>query len=126
MKRKMVLLTGLIYAIVVVGIIAITSLLAKQITMKLVLSLGFVILAFTVLCGLTCFAMLDNRQNIMQNNTMLLLAAGYLITDILITVIINFLRFSIKGMIIAELSVMIIGITAILWAYRGKKYIENQ
>lgn len=121
-----VLTTLIAYVIILAAGVAATLLLADEITGRLLMSLVFIALAFTAMFGLFVMGMMDDRQNIMQNQTMTILGALYFIVTVVVTILINLLRFSTRAFIAAELIVLALGSVGILWGLRGKQHIEEQ
>lgn len=121
-----VLTTGIAYLILLAAGVAVTLLLAEEITGRLLLSLLFIALAFTAMFGLFIMGMLDDRQNIMQNQAMTILGTLYFVVTVVVTILVNLLHFSMKTFFAAELIVLALGAVGILWGLRGKQHIEEQ
>lgn len=120
-----VLTTLIAYVIILAAGVTATLLLADEITGRLLMSLVFIAVAFTAMFGLFVLGMIDDRQNIMQNQAMTILGTLYFIVTVVVTLLINLLRFSTKAFLAAELIVLALGAVGILWGLRGKQHIEE-
>lgn len=120
-----VLTTLIAYVIILAAGVTATLLLADEITGRLLMSLVFIAVAFTAMFGLFVLGMIDDRQNIMQNQAMTILGTLYFIVTVVVTLLINLLRFSTKAFMAAELIVLALGAVGILWGLRGKQHIEE-
>lgn len=120
-----VLTTLIAYVIILAAGVTATLLLADEITGRLLMSLVFIAVAFTAMFGLFVLGMIDDRQNIMQNQAMTILGTLYFIVTVVVTLLINLLRFSTKAFMAAELIVLALGGVGILWGLRGKQHIEE-
>ncbi len=66
-----------------------------------------------------------NLVNIMQNLAIVVIAAVYLIVSAIASIVLNCLNVSETLFYSVEIIIMVIGIAAVLWGYRGKRYIEH-
>lgn len=124
--KKNVVITGIIYWLFLLTGITITCLLVENMTLQLGLSIFFVALAYTVMFAIFIISMLDNRQNVIQNSAISTLGILYFVLTVVITICARLFRFTIKWFIIAELIVLVLGVTVILLGYLGKDHIENE
>ena len=61
----------------------------------------------------------------MQNLAIVVIAAVYLIVSAIASIVLNCLNVSETLFYSVEIIIMVIGIAAVLWGYRGKRYIEH-
>lgn len=123
-KKVNIGLTIAIHSIIFVGAFLISAKLA-EITGRFLVTWLFILIP-AVLFGLFGIAArLDSRQNIMQNLAIVVIAAVYLIVSAIASIVLNCLNVSETLFYSVEIIIMVIGIAAVLWGYRGKRYIEH-
>ena len=96
-----------------------------EITKRTWLSILFVLIPYILTAGLTCIGKLDSQENIMQNNTLLLLTGAYLGIAFLVTVVLNVMRIPLDFFLAGEIIVMVAGFVAVLIGFLGKSHIES-
>lgn len=123
-KKVNIGLTIAIHSIIFVGAFLISAKLA-EITGRFLVTWLFILIPAVLFSLFGIAARLDSRQNIMQNLAIVVIAAVYLIVSAIAGIVLNCLNVSETLFYSVEIIIMIIGIAAVLWGYRGKRYIEH-
>ncbi len=123
-KPSAVMLVAIYLATLTAGIVC-TLLLASEITARLIFSLVFIALAYTVLFALIELALLDIRQNGMQDFALAALAAVYFAATVAVSLVLNLLPCSNRLFWAAEIIVLAVGTASILCAFIAKRHIEK-
>lgn len=123
-KKVNIGLTIAIHIIIFVGAFLISAKLA-EITGRFLVTWLFILIPVVLFSLFGIAARLDSRQNIMQNLAIVVIAAVYLIVSAIASIVLNCLSVSETLFYSVEIIIMVIGIAAVLWGYRGKRYIEH-
>lgn len=123
-KKVNIGLTIAIHSIIFVGAFLISAKLA-EITGRFFVTWFFVLIPSVLFSLSMIVTRLDNRQNIMQNMAIVIIATIYLIVSVIVSITFNFLDISETLFYSMEIIIMVIGIAAVLWGYREKRYIEH-
>lgn len=123
-KKVNIGLTIAIHIIIFVGAFLISAKLA-EITGRFLVTWLFILIPAVLFSLFGIAARLDSRQNIMQNLAIVVIAAVYLIVSAIASIVLNCLNVSETLFYSVEIIIMVIGIAAVLWGYRGKRYIEH-
>lgn len=123
-KKVNIGLTIAIHSIIFVGAFLISAKLA-EITGRFLVTWLFILIPAVLFSLFGIAARLDSRQNIMQNLAIVVIAAVYLIVSAIAGIVLNCLNVSETLFYSVEIIIMVIGIAAVLWGYRGKRYIEH-
>lgn len=123
-KKVNIGLTIAIHIIIFVGAFLISAKLA-EITGRFLVTWLFILIPVVLFSLFGIAARLDSRQNIMQNLAIVVIAAVYLIVSAIASIVLNCLNVSETLFYSVEIIIMVIGIAAVLWGYRGKRYIEH-
>lgn len=123
-KKVNIGLTIAIHSIIFVGAFLISAKLA-EITGRFLVTCLFILIPAVLFSLFGIAARLDSRQNIMQNLAIVVIAAVYLIVSAIAGIVLNCLNVSETLFYSVEIIIMVIGIAAVLWGYRGKRYIEH-
>lgn len=123
-KKVNIGLTIAIHSIIFVGAFLISAKLA-EITGRFLVIWLFILIPAVLFSLFGIAARLDSRQNIMQNLAIVVIAAVYLIVSAIASIVLNCLNVSETLFYSVEIIIMVIGIAAVLWGYRGKRYIEH-
>jgi hypothetical protein len=123
-KKVNIGLTIAIHSIIFVGAFLISAKLA-EITGRFLVTWLFILIPAVLFSLFGIAARLDSRQNIMQNLAIVVIAAVYLIVSAIASIVLNCLNVSETLFYSVEIIIMVIGIAAVLWGYRGKRYIEH-
>lgn len=123
-KKVNIGLTIAIHIIIFVGAFLISAKLA-EITGRFLVTWFFVLIPSVLFSLSMIVTRLDNRQNIMQNMAIVIIATIYLIVSVIVSITFNFLDISETLFYSMEIIIMVIGIAAVLWGYREKRYIEH-
>ena len=123
-KKVNIGLTIAIHSIIFVGAFLISAKLA-EITGRFLVTWLFILIPAVLFSLFGIVARLDSRQNIMQNLAIVVIAAVYLIVSAIAGIVLNCLNVSETLFYSVEIIIMVIGIAAVLWGYRGKRYIEH-
>ena len=123
-KKVNIGLTIAIHIIIFVGAFLISAKLA-EITGRFLVTWRFILIPVVLFSLFGIAARLDSRQNIMQNLAIVVIAAVYLIVSAIASIVLNCLNVSETLFYSVEIIIMVIGIAAVLWGYRGKRYIEH-
>lgn len=121
-KKVNIGLTIAIHSIIFVGAFLISAKLA-EITGRFLVTWLFILIPAVLFSLFGIAARLDSRQNIMQNLAIVVIAAVYLIVSAIASIVLNCLNVSETLFYSVEIIIMVIGIAAVLWGYRGKRYI---
>lgn len=123
-KKVNIGLTIAIHIIIFVGAFLISAKLA-EITGRFLVTWLFILIPAVLFSLFGIAALLDSRQNIMQNLAIVVIAAVYLIVSAIASIVLNCLNVSETLFYSVEIIIMVIGIAGVLWGYRGKRYIER-
>lgn len=123
-KKVNIGLTIAIHSIIFLGAFLISAKLA-EITGRFLVTWLFILIPAVLFSLFGIAARLDSRQNIMQNLAIVVIAAVYLIVSAIASIVLNCLNVSETLFYSVEIIIMVIGIAAVLWGYRGKRYIEH-
>ena len=123
-KKVNIGLTIAIHSIIFVGAFLISAKLS-EITGRFLVTWLFILIPAVLFSLFGIAARLDSRQNIMQNLAIVVIAAVYLIVSAIAGIVLNCLNVSETLFYSVEIIIMVIGIAAVLWGYRGKRYIEH-
>lgn len=123
-KKVNIGLTIAIHIIIFVGAFLISAKLA-EITGRFLVTWLFILIPAVLFSLFGIAARLDSRQNIMQNMAIVIIATIYLIVSVIVSITFNFLDISETLFYSMEIIIMVIGIAAVLWGYREKRYIEH-
>ncbi len=125
MSKKFITVSA-IYAVILVAGIAITLLLAGEITARLVVSMCFIAFSFLAMALASILNLLDIRENVMQNFAVTTISIIYFIVTCVVTVAINILGFTLRWFAVVEILVMALGIVGMLFGILGKQHIEDK
>lgn len=123
-KKVNIGLTIAIHIIIFVGAFLISAKLA-EITGRFLVTWLFILIPAVLFSLFGIVTRMDSRQNIMQNLAIVVIAAVYLIVSAIASIVLNCFNASETLFYSVEIVIMVIGIAAVLWGYRGKRYIEH-
>ena len=123
-KKVNIGLTIAIHIIIFVGAFLISAKLA-EITGRFLVTWLFILIPVVLFSLFGIVTRMDSRQNIMQNLAIVVIAAVYLIVSAIASIVLNCFNASETLFYSVEIVIMVIGIAAVLWGYRGKRYIEH-
>lgn len=105
--------------------VAVTLLLAEEITGRLLLSLLFVGIPYLLMAASILLSAYEGKDKLVQNQMITTICTIYLMVAIVATVILGLFRVSTKVFVALELVVLGLGILGILAGLQGKSHIEK-
>ena len=128
-KKVNIGLTIAIHIIIFVGAFLISAKLA-EITGRFLVTWLFILIPAVLFSLFGIVTRMDSRQNIMQNLAIVVIDGGTGIkkedfVSAIASIVLNCFNASETLFYSVEIVIMVIGIAAVLWGYRGKRYIEH-